>query len=57
VHRAHARTCTPDTGRTFEVDHNYCRAVRVGEGDVIYVAGTTSLIPGEIVQHPGEVGH
>ena len=45
------------TGRTFEVDHNYCRAVRVGEGDVIYVAGTTSLIPGEIVQHPGEVGH
>ncbi|MDP6665831.1 MAG: Rid family hydrolase [Dehalococcoidia bacterium] len=44
------------TGRTFEVEHNYCRAVRVGEGDVIYVAGTTSLIPGEIIQHPGEVG-
>ncbi len=44
------------TGRTFEIDHNYCRAVRLGEGDVIYVAGTTSLIPGEIVQHPGEVG-
>jgi enamine deaminase RidA (YjgF/YER057c/UK114 family) len=45
------------TGRTFEVDHNYCRAVRVGDGDVIYVAGTTSLIPGEIVQHPHEVSH
>lgn len=44
------------TGRTFEVDHNYCRAVRVGEGDVVYIAGTTSLIPGEIVQNPGEVG-
>lgn len=44
------------TGRTFEVEHNYCRAVRVDEGDVVYVAGTTSLIPGEIVQHPGEVG-
>lgn len=44
------------TGRTFEIEHNYCRAVRVGDGDVIYVAGTTSLIPGEIVQHPGEVG-
>jgi enamine deaminase RidA (YjgF/YER057c/UK114 family) len=44
------------TGRTFEVEHNYCRAVRVGDGDVIYVAGTTSLIPGEIVQHPYEVG-
>lgn len=41
------------TGRTFEVEHNYSRAVRVG--DVLYVAGTTSLIPGEIVQHPGEV--
>ena len=23
---------------------------------MIYVAGTTSLIPGEIIQHPGEVG-
>lgn len=44
------------TGRTFEVEHNYCRAVRVGGGDVIYVAGTTSIIPGEIVQHPYEVG-
>lgn len=44
------------SGRTFEVEHNYCRAVRVGGGDVIYVAGTTSIIPGEIVQHPFEVG-
>ena len=44
------------TGRTFEVEHNYCRAVRVGGGDVIYVAGTTSVIPGEIVQHPNRVG-
>lgn len=44
------------TGRTFEVEHNYCRAVRVGEGEVIYVAGTTSLIPGEVIQHPDEVG-
>lgn len=44
------------TGRTFEVEHNYCRAVLVDGGDVIYVAGTTSLIPGEIIQHPGEVG-
>jgi enamine deaminase RidA (YjgF/YER057c/UK114 family) len=44
------------TGRTFEVEHNYCRAVRVGDADVVYIAGTTSLIPGEIVQHPGEVG-
>ena len=44
------------TGRTFEVEHNYCRAVLVDGGDVVYVAGTTSLIPGEIIQHPGEVG-
>ena len=44
------------TGRTFEVEHNYCRAVLVNSGDVIYVAGTTSLIPGEIIQHPSEVG-
>lgn len=44
------------TGRTYEVEHHYCRAVRVGQRDVVYVAGTTSIIPGEIVQHPGEVG-
>lgn len=44
------------TGRTFEVEHNYCRAVRVDEGEVVYVAGTTSIIPGETVQHPYEVG-
>ncbi len=44
------------SGRTFEVDHNYCRAVRVDGGDVIYVAGTTSTVPGEVVQHPFEVG-
>jgi len=42
------------TGRTFEVENNYSRAVRVG--DVIYVAGTTSIIPDEVIQHPGEVG-
>lgn len=42
------------TGRTFEVENHYSRAVRAG--DVIYVSGTTSIIPGEIVQHPGEVG-
>jgi enamine deaminase RidA (YjgF/YER057c/UK114 family) len=42
------------TGRTFEVENHYSRAVRAGA--VIYVAGTTSIIPGEIVQHPGEVG-
>ncbi len=44
------------TGRTFEVDRNYCRAVLIDGGDVVYVAGTTSIIVGEIVQHPGEVG-
>lgn len=42
------------SGRTYETDHNYCRAVRVG--DVVYLAGTTSTLPGEIVQHPYEVG-
>ncbi len=42
------------TGRTFEVENHYSRAVRAK--NVIYVAGTTSIIPGEIVQHPGEVG-
>ncbi|MDA1279001.1 MAG: RidA family protein [Chloroflexi bacterium] len=53
---AHLGRTNLRTGRSFEIDHNYCRAVRVGDGDVIYVAGTTSIIPGEIVQHPSEVG-
>jgi len=43
------------TGRTFEVEHHYCRSVRVGQRDVVYVAGSTSIIPGEVVRHPGEV--
>ena len=43
------------SGRTFEVEHNYCRSVRVQGHEVTYVAGSTSLIPGEIVRHPGEV--
>ena len=43
------------TGRTYEVEHHYCRSVRVGQRDVVYVAGTTSIIPGEIVRHPDEV--
>ncbi len=42
------------TGRTFEVENHYSRAVRAG--NLIYLAGTTSIIPGEIVQHPGEAG-
>ncbi|MBI4306186.1 MAG: hypothetical protein HY678_07690 [Chloroflexi bacterium] len=41
------------TGRTFEVEHHYSRSVRVG--DTVYVAGSTSLIVGEIVRHPYEV--
>ena len=41
------------TGRTYEVDHHYSRAVRVG--DVVYVAGTTSIVVGEKVRHPGDV--
>ena len=44
------------SGRTYEVEANYCRAVLVDGGDAIYLAGTTSMIPGEIIQHPGEVG-
>lgn len=43
------------TGRTYEVEHHYCRSVRVGQRDVVYVAGTTSIVPGEIVRHPDEV--
>lgn len=42
------------TGRTYEVEHHYSRAVRVG--DVVYVAGTTSIVVGEELRHPGEVG-
>jgi enamine deaminase RidA (YjgF/YER057c/UK114 family) len=41
------------TGRTFEVEHHYSRSVRVG--NIVYVAGSTSLVVGEIVRHPGEV--
>jgi enamine deaminase RidA (YjgF/YER057c/UK114 family) len=41
------------SGRTFETEHKYCRAVRAG--DVVYVAGTTATVPGEIVQSPYEV--
>ena len=43
------------SGRTFEIEHNYCRSVRVNGRGVIYVAGTTSVVPGETVRHPGEV--
>lgn len=41
------------TGRSFEVEHHYSRSVRVD--DIVYVAGSTSLVVGEIVRHPGEV--
>ncbi len=41
-----------NTGRTYEEEHHYCRAVRVGEGDVVYVAGTTSVQLGEVVGSP-----
>ncbi len=43
------------SGRTFEIINNYCRSVRVGTRDVVYVAGSTSLVPGEIIRHPGQV--
>ena len=42
------------TGRTYEIEHHYSRAVRVG--DAVYVAGTTSIVVGEELRHPGEVG-
>lgn len=42
------------TGRTYEAEHHYSRAVRVG--DVVYVAGTTSIVVDEELRHPGEVG-
>lgn len=41
------------TGRTFEVEHHYSRSVRVGQ--IVYVAGSTSIVVGETVRHPGEV--
>ncbi len=53
VRGASATRCNIRTGRTYEVDNHYSRAVRVG--DVVHVAGTTSLVVGEIVRHPGEV--
>lgn len=47
------------SGRTYEVEHNYCRSVRVNGGNVIYIAGSTSLAVGEIVRSefdiPGQV--
>ncbi len=47
------------SGRTYEVDHNYCRSVRVSGSDVTYVAGSTSLAVGEVVRSefdvPGQV--
>lgn len=43
------------SGRSYEVDHNYCRSVRVNGGNVTYVAGTTSLAIGEIVRSEFDV--
>ena len=45
------------TGRSYEVEHNYCRAVRVDGHDVLYIGGTTSIKPGpgEVIQSPGDV--
>ena len=43
------------SGRTYEVEHNYCRSVRVSGHDVTYVAGSTSLVVGEIVRHEFDV--
>ncbi|MFW6174637.1 MAG: Rid family hydrolase [Chloroflexota bacterium] len=40
------------TGRTYEVENHYSRSVRVG--GVTRVAGTTSIVVGEEVRHPGE---
>lgn len=42
-----------DPGPALSVIGTMCRAVRMG--DVVYVARTTSTVPGEIVQHPYEV--
>ena len=43
------------SGRTYEVEHNYCRSVRVAGREVTYVAGSTSLVVGEIVRHEFDV--
>lgn len=43
------------SGRSYEVDHNYCRSVRVSGGNVTYVAGTTSLVVGEVVRSEFDV--
>lgn len=43
------------SGRSYEVDHNYCRSVRVRGRDVTYVAGSTSLVEGEIVRSKFDV--
>lgn len=39
-----------NTGRSYEEEHHYSRAVRVG--DVVYVSGTTSVQVGEAVGSP-----
>ena len=43
------------SGRSYEVDHNYCRSVRVQGRDVTYVAGSTSLVVGEVVRSEFDV--
>jgi len=43
------------SGRSYEVDHNYCRSVRVDGRNVTYVAGSTSLVVGEIVRSEFDV--
>lgn len=43
------------SGRSYEVDHNYCRSVRVNGRDVTYVAGSTSTVVGETVRSEFDV--
>jgi enamine deaminase RidA (YjgF/YER057c/UK114 family) len=45
------------SGRSYEVEHNYCRAVRVDGHDVLYIGGTTSIKPGpgEVIQSPDDI--
>lgn len=43
------------SGRTFEVENNYCRSVRVKGREVTYVAGSTSVVKGETVKHEHDV--
>ncbi len=43
------------SGRSYEIDHNYCRSVRVEGGSVVYVAGFTSAVVGEIVRSEFDV--